>query len=81
MPTATITSKGQTTIPREVREFLKVKSGDRLEFRINATDNTVTIKAANVDISDLRGMLKREGMKPYNATERKVAAKNRALRK
>ena len=81
MPTATLTSKGQTTIPREVREFLKVKSGDKLEFTINAENNSVSLKAANLHISGLRGMLKREGMKPYNPVERKAALKARAQQK
>ena len=81
MPTATLTSKGQTTIPREVREFLKVKSGDKIEFKINPEDNSVSLKAANLHIADLRGMLKREGMKPYSPAERKVALKARARRK
>ena len=81
MPTATLTSKGQTTIPREVREFLKLKFGDKLEFKINPSDNTVSIKAANADISELRGILKREGMKPHNPAERKLALKARAHRK
>ena len=81
MPTATVTSKGQTTIPREVREFLKVKSGDKLEFKINPDDNSVSLRAVNLHISDLRGILKREGMKPYDPAERKVALRARARRK
>ena len=32
MPTATLTSKGQITIPAEVRRELNVGTGDRLEF-------------------------------------------------
>ena len=81
MPTATLTSKGQTTIPREVREFLKVKSGDKLEFKINAEDQTVSLKAVNLHVSDLRGILKRAGMKPYNPAERTLALKARSRRK
>ena len=77
MSTATLTSRGQTTIPREVRDFLKVKSGDKLEFKINAEDNSVSLKAVNLHVSDLRGMLKREGMKPYNPAERKITLKAR----
>ena len=81
MPTATLTSKGQTTIPREVREFLKVKSGDKLEFKINAEDQTVSLKAVNLHVSDLRGILKRHGMKPYNPAERALVHKARTRRK
>ncbi|HEY2380794.1 MAG TPA: type II toxin-antitoxin system PrlF family antitoxin [Terriglobia bacterium] len=81
MPTATLTSKGQTTIPREVREFLKVKSGDKLEFKINESDKTVSLKAVNINVSDLKGLLNRSGMKPYNPAERKLAFKARARRK
>jgi antitoxin PrlF len=44
MPTATLTSKGQTTIPREVREFLKLKPGDKLEFRLMPDGQTVEVK-------------------------------------
>jgi AbrB family looped-hinge helix DNA binding protein len=81
MPTTTLTSKGQTTIPREVREFLKLKSGDRLEFKLNPDGNTVTLKAANIDVLTLRGMLKRKEMKPYNPDERTLARKARARKR
>ena len=81
MPTATLTSKGQTTIPREVRDFLNLKAGDRLEFTLNPDDQTVLLKAANIPISSLRGMLKRDGMKPYRPEERKLALRKRARKK
>ena len=81
MPTATLTSKGQTTIPLEIREFLKLKSGDRLEFKLNADGKTVTLRPSNVPISDLKGLLKRDGMKPYQRNERKLALKKRAQQK
>jgi antitoxin PrlF len=32
MPTATVTSKGQVTIPAEVRRALGLRSGSRLDF-------------------------------------------------
>ena len=80
MATATLTSKGQTTIPREVREFLRLKSGDRIDFKLNTDGKTVTLRAANIHISELKGMLKREGMKPFNPEERKIALKKRAVR-
>jgi AbrB family looped-hinge helix DNA binding protein len=36
MPRATVTSKGQITIPRSIRQALKVGSGDRLDFVLEA---------------------------------------------
>ena len=81
MPTATLTSKGQTTIPREVRTFLKLKPGDRLEFTLNPDGRTVLLKAANIHISTLRGILKREGMEPYSPDERTLALRKRATKK
>ena len=81
MPTATMTSKGQTTIPREVRDFLKLKPGDKLEFRLKPDGQTVEVKAANIDVSELKGILKSEGMKPYNPDERRIALRRRAQKK
>ena len=34
MPTATVTSKGQITLPKEVREHLHLAEGTRVEFVI-----------------------------------------------
>ena len=44
MPAARVTSKGQITIPRAVRETLGVKKGDRLVFEISARGR-VTVTA------------------------------------
>jgi AbrB family looped-hinge helix DNA binding protein len=49
MPTATLTSKGQTTVPKEVREHLGLKPGDRLRFGIQE-DGRVVIEAATLSI-------------------------------
>ncbi len=32
---STLTSKGQLTVPKEVRELLKLKTGDKIQFMIN----------------------------------------------
>ena len=52
----TVTSKGQTTIPSEIRRFLRIKPGDRVEFVVEA-DGRVVIVPATVDIADLKGIL------------------------
>jgi antitoxin PrlF len=81
MPIGTLTSKGQTTIPREVRDFLKLRPGDKLEFKLNPDGKTVILQAANIHVSSLRGILKSEGMKPYNSNERSLALRKRAHKK
>lgn len=54
---ATITSKGQVTVPKRVREALAVEPGDKLAFRIHA-DGSVTVEAETVELAKLRGALK-----------------------
>lgn len=58
MPAATLTSKGQITIPKPVREALKLETGDRVEFLV-AADGTVTIWPVIEDVTTLKGMLKK----------------------
>lgn len=57
MPTATLTSKGQTTIPKEIRERLKLKPGDRIEFVVE-DGGRVVLRPRNRSLDDLVGMLK-----------------------
>lgn len=50
MPTATLTSKGQITIPKAVRESLHLHSGDRVEFVVHgATEALVRPITKSVD--------------------------------
>ena len=55
MTTATLTTKGQITIPAEVRYALKVDSGDRVEFVQIAPDRFEFV-AVNRSITELKGM-------------------------
>ncbi|HYW30520.1 MAG TPA: AbrB/MazE/SpoVT family DNA-binding domain-containing protein [Gemmatimonas sp.] len=56
MSTATVTSKGQITIPADVRRRLGLESGDRVEFV--EVDGGFTLKVANDDIRALKGLLR-----------------------
>lgn len=57
MPRATLTSKGQITVPKPVREALGVRPGDRLAFHIHE-DGTVTVEAETIDLRSLRGTIR-----------------------
>ena len=56
MAESRVTSKGQTTIPIEIRRKLKLKAGDRIDFHVQP-DGTVVLIPLNVDIRELKGML------------------------
>ncbi len=68
MAAATVTSKGQITIPKEVRDFLRANAGDRLEFTIEES-GAVRIRKVGRSIKELAGMLHRPGMKPVTLEE------------
>ena len=55
MTTATITTKGQITIPAEVRRALKVDTGDRVEF-IEIEPGRYEFLAATHSVTELKGM-------------------------
>ena len=54
-----ITSKGQVTIPKAIREYLHVKPGDRVKFFMHP-DGTVVL-LPKVPVTALRGLLRWEG--------------------
>jgi antitoxin PrlF len=56
MPISILSSKGQITIPREIRARLNLKPGDKVEFAIQG-NGTVQLFAKNLDVRELRGML------------------------
>jgi antitoxin PrlF len=53
---ATMTSKGQVTIPQEIRERLRLRSGQKLQFTIE-DGNRVVITPVYRRLSELSGIL------------------------
>ena len=58
MPTSTLTRQGQTTIPKAIREHLKLRAGQRLDFVIDERGR-VLLRPATNDVRDLEGVLHR----------------------
>jgi len=56
MPTSTITSKGQTTVPKEVREALNVDAGDKLTWEVRG--GRVAVTTERPALYALRGFIK-----------------------
>lgn len=56
MPTSRITSKGQTTVPKEVREALNIDSGDKLTWEVRG--GRVVITTERPALYQLEGFIK-----------------------
>ena len=57
MTTATVTSKGQITIPARVRHSLQVEAGDRVEF-VEVEPGRFEVVAATRSVTELKGLFK-----------------------
>jgi AbrB family looped-hinge helix DNA binding protein len=62
MASATITTKGQVTIPKEIRDYLNLDTGSKVDFVIDE-NGIVKLIPLNVPIESLSGILHRKGMK------------------
>ena len=58
MPTATMTSKGQITVPAAVQTALGVGSGDRVEF-VQVGPGRFELVAATQSATALKGMVRK----------------------
>ena len=77
--TAKITSKGQITVPRQIRQHLQLSKGDRIEFLIGA-DGKVTLLSATANITALKGMVTKP-KKPVSIADMKKAIETEGGRK
>lgn len=68
MPSSTLTSKGQITLPKEVREHLHVKEGDRVDFLIDEAGHVV-LQPARSRLEELWGMLHVRGRRALTVEE------------
>ena len=63
MSESTITAKGQTTVPADIRARMAAKPGTRLVWSA-MPDGTVVVRAKSQSILDMAGMLKPHGERP-----------------
>ncbi len=66
MRESTVTTKGQTTLPKDVRKLLGLQPGDKLRYIL--LDGEVRILRAR-PVLDLEGALKRPGQKTVTLDE------------
>ena len=75
MPVATVTSKGQVTIPKEVRDDLGIETGTKLYFV--RTAQGYVIKSASNSVLRLAGTMTYDGP-PVSVEEMDDAVKDEA---
>lgn len=77
MPRSTLTSKGQITLPKEIREKLDLDSGDPINFVVQPNGD-VLLKPAKFDIRKLQGILKSHKKRPVTLEEMNAAIRSKA---
>lgn len=83
MPIATLTSKGQITLPQAVRRALGLEAGDKVDF-VPDPDGGYRVLAVRRDVRELRGMFAGRVARPVTleemdaAIEAEAASRNRA---
>lgn len=65
---ATLTSKGQITLPKEIRDRLGLDAGSTLDFQV-LPDNTITARAVEPDARRIRGLLKSPHTRPLTVEQ------------
>ncbi len=78
MATATISSKGQITLPKSLRERLGLESGDRVDFVLSA-DGRYSLVPIKTSITALMGCVGKSP-KPVSVEAMKEVVKRRAMR-
>ena len=58
---ATITSKGQVTLPKPIRDRLQLEPGDKIEFLLD-DDGRLRVEPVTASVTQLKGMVPRPGV-------------------
>ena len=81
MNTAKVTSKGQVTIPKQVRKLLAIKTGDRLAFELEE-DGRLRVSRVLNEPRPLRGLLSEYAKShPVDDEQVRAALRHRAAAK
>ena len=68
MAIATVTTKGQITLPKEIREFLGLRTGHRVEFHVDQSGQVI-VRPRIRDVRLLKGMLRSRRRRPVTVEE------------
>jgi antitoxin PrlF len=76
MALATLTTKGQVTIPKAIRDSLKLNTGDRIDIVVTGK-REATIRPVSKKVDDIFCKLHKPGAKPVSVETMADAIRNR----
>lgn len=76
MVTATLTSKGQLTIPKAVRDSLNLHAGDRVAFIVH-NDTEAVLKPVTKSVDEVFGRLRSAGQQRKSVEDMNAAVAKR----
>ena len=62
---ATVTDKGQVTVPKTIRDAFHIEAGSKLDFEVEK-DGSLRVRVLLRGSGNLFGLVHRPGMKPRN---------------
>jgi len=86
MSLATVTSKGQVTLPKALRDALGIKPGSKVDFRV-LSEGRAELQVVDTHPLAIAGILQRPGQRPLTVEDmdagiaRAVAEKHRQRRR
>ena len=80
MATSTVTSRGQTTIPRDIRKKMHLQEGDRIEW-VERSDGHIEIIPITRDAAEVAGMFRDWVKKPVSIEDMNKKVKQAAAAK
>ncbi|THJ66819.1 AbrB/MazE/SpoVT family DNA-binding domain-containing protein [Arthrobacter echini] len=78
MVQAKLTSKGQVTIPLEVRQALGLEAGSKIDF-IRSADGRIVLEVVRTSVASLQGVLRRDGGDSLSVEAMNDAVQDEAL--
>lgn len=75
MLTATLSSKGQLTLPKPLRDAFRLRTGSRVLFTLKP--DSAILKPMSRSVDDVFGTLKRQGQKPVSVDAMNAAIRHR----
>lgn len=74
-----MTSRGQTVIPKAIRDQLGLQPGDVIDFLVRDSGDVV-LRPAVEDVRQLKGLLHRPGRRPVSIKQMNAAIRERVRR-